>query len=680
MAELDDITAGYQALSANYVDEAGAIAGNTFRNLGNWRDDNIASFVEQVSVPLQGIKRNAASGAIAYHEQVARISDKAFSAPALANLDLSLEALRNGANANQVYGRPFVQMRMALAKGKSFTEALDVGSQTATSFARTEVQLSRRQASLFARRANDNIVGYLRTLSGSENCALCYVASTQRYRKGDLLPIHPACDCGEMPIYGDSDPGQVIDQQLLDKSHEAVGQRFGIDVGGRDPDYRKIMIRDHGEIGPMLTVKGQKFTGPNSLDLVGKKMPTPPPPPPPAERVAKIRDKADRIDGQQIRQDVLKEARTTNLDGGIIKTNRKSVSFIGSGPKANKYLDDVLDVGKDVDDELSRRVKDRIDSSGLTPVDVKAIDARKKVLQQQLDAKNAEIAGVKTKIQDDVLAQARAIPGISDDELLSFRYSADFNRLVNGRLEKQQPLIAKLNNEKALLQDEFFGLQNQLDDVIAPGSKAFDRIMADEATKLIEEIRGNASQFPRISGAKDAVELTEKALSIYPKQWVEALGRTFSRGITTKNVKRGYWLNPDDGTATLAISRRRARIKDQDDGFATAVHEVGHGMEDSVPGLKQMEYTYWQRRAKSDDNKIQGIMSPRSTREFGNRDEWREPYSGRSYGLGVDDNYEIFTTGVESLLTGSGYFGDSTTGQIVDDDFRRFVLGVLIGL
>ena len=103
-------------------------------------------------------------------------------------------------------------------------------------------------------------------------------------------------------------------------------------------------------------------------------------------------------------------------------------------------------------------------------------------------------------------------------------------------------------------------------------------------------------------------------------------------------------------------------------------------MEDAVPGLKQMEYVYWQRRAKSDNNKIIGINSPRSTREFGNRDEWREPYSGRSYGLGANSNYEIFTTGVESLLTGAGYFGDSTKGQIVDDDFRRFILGVLIGL
>jgi len=675
VAALDEITAGYQALSANYVDEAGAIASNTFRNLGKWRDEDIATFVEQVSVPLQGIKRNAASGAIAYHEQIARISKKAFKAPSVADLDLSMSALRNGANVNQVYGRPFVQMRMALAKGESFTDALALGSRTADSFARTEVQLSRRQASLFARKANDNIVGFLRTLSGSENCALCYVASTQRYRKGDLLPIHPACDCGEMPIYGDSDPGQVIDRQLLDKSHEAVGQRFGIDLGGRDPDYRKIMIRDHGEMGPMLTVKGQKFTGPNSLDLVGKKMPKPTPPPPAAERVARIREKADRIDGSQIQGDIRRDF--LDPDNAIIKTNRKSVSFVQASAKANKHLDDVLALGKDVDDELSRRIKDRI--GALPPVDVKALNSQKKVLQQQLEAKNAQIAGVKTKIQDDILAQATST-GVSGDALLSFKYSPEFNKLVNGRLEKQKPLITKLQNEKFALQDEFFAVRDKLDDVIAPGSKAFDRIMADEASKLIEDIRGTTLDFPSVVGPKATVELTEMAMNKYPKQWVEAMGRVFSRGISVKNVKRGYWNNHNDGMATIALSMNPSRIKQQGKGFSTAVHEVGHAMEDAVPGIKQMEYVYWQRRAKSDDNKIIGIHSPRSTREFGNRDEWREPYSGRSYGLGANANYEIFTTGVESLLTGSGYFGDSTRGQIVDDDFRRFILGVLIGL
>jgi hypothetical protein len=678
LVALDDVTEGYLALTARYVEDAGALAGNTFTNLGSWRDEDIERFIEELSVPLTGIKRQTSNAVVAYHEKMAGLAEKAFKAPNLADLDLSTAALRNGANVRDVYTRPFVQMRMALANGDQFTDALKTGSQTATSLARTEVQLSKRKASLFARSANDNIVGYLRTLTGSENCALCYVASTQRYRRGELMPIHPGCDCGEMPIYGDSDPGQVIDQQLLDKSHQAVEDRFGFSSAtGRDAiDYRKIAIKDHGELGPMLTVKGHKFVGPNNLNLIGKAMPKPPALPPVTDRVSKIRERADRIDGATIQADI----RQDFLDpkNPTVRTNRKNVTFVQASDRAEKYLDEVLEVGKDVDDELSRRIKQRIDDLDLPVVDVKAVEAQKNVIKQQIDQKTAEIIGVKETIQEAVLAQA-ASTGVSGQALLSFRYSRDFNRIVENRLEKQQPTIARLTAQKQGLQDEFFALQNQLDDVIAPGSKRFDAIMAEEAANLIAEIRGTSTKAPNLVGPQAMQDLTQKALDLYPAEWVDTFAEQFST-VRVALVKRGSWLNSRDGTARLAISTRKPRIADQDAGFATAVHEVGHGMEDVIPGVKQMEYVYWQRRAKSDNNKIQGIFSPRSTSEFGNKDDWREAYTGKSYGLGANDNYEIFTTGVESLLGGGGHFGDSTKGLTVDEDFRRFILGVLIGL
>ncbi len=684
MAELDDITRGYQALSTNFVDEAGAIAGNTFRNLGSWRDEDIATFIEQVSVPLEGIKRNAASSAIAYHEQVARVTKNAFKAPSVAGLDLSMGALRNGANVNQVYGRPFVQMRMALVKGASFTDALDTGALTATSFARTEVQLSRRQASLFARKANDNIVGYLRTLTGRENCALCYVASTQRYNKGDLLPIHPACDCGEMPIYGDSDPGQIIDQQLLDKSHEAVGQRFGIDAGGREPDYRKIMIRDHGEMGPMLTVRGQKFTGPHSLDLVGKKMPKPKALPPAGERVAKIREKADRIDGTQVQADI--RAEFLDIKNPHVETNRKSVTFIQAGPKAQKYLDDVLEVGKDVDDELSRRLKQRIDSlpDSVKNIDLKSLRDEISLTVQQRREVVAQISGIESKVDNGVRV-ALLQRGATAQQIQTLRYSGSFDKYVERAFQRDKELFDELKKlkrreDKLAFQVDF--LNNQVDKAITPGSKAFDAIMADEAAKLIEEIRGSSSKVPKLSGTgatNAGIQATfPRMLSKYPEKWVDTFVEKFPE-VKVTQARRGRWTN-NGGTPQMLVESKNPRVKGFGSLDSVTVHEIGHGMEDVIPGLKQMEYAYWQRRAKGDGNKIKGIYKPRSTIEFGNFDEWREPYSGKSYGLGANSNYEIFTTGVESLLSGSGYFGDATKGLTVDDDFRQFILGVLIGL
>lgn len=156
------------------------------------------------------------------------------------------------------------------------TDAVSAGGARARILAQTDVQLARRQASLFARRNNDNIVGYIRVLTGAESCGLCYVASTQRYNKNNLNPIHPGCDCGELPIYGDTDPGQVIDQYNLDRVHEAFESRFGVsdpgarnlDIGKfveykdgvRQADFTLISIRDHGELGPVLTRRKENFT------------------------------------------------------------------------------------------------------------------------------------------------------------------------------------------------------------------------------------------------------------------------------------------------------------------------------------------------------------------------------------------------------------------------------------
>ena len=113
-------------------------------------------------------------------------------------------------------------MRYRLSQGKNLQSSLEAGSRRLTTITQTDMQLAKTHTGREARGNNQNIVGYVRVLTGRENCALCFIASTQRYRRGDLLPIHPACDCTEAPLYGDTDPGQVIDEVLLEATHEAV--------------------------------------------------------------------------------------------------------------------------------------------------------------------------------------------------------------------------------------------------------------------------------------------------------------------------------------------------------------------------------------------------------------------------------------------------------------------------
>lgn len=274
MATQQELWDGYSRLSSRLVTGTGSRLATVFSSLGSWREDDYKRFVDYASNAVSGAKTQASRLQTAYYSEMAKTLGARFKAIPASRIDLSTEILRNGVTTAEVYRRPFVEVYTALSKGEQMTDAIAKGARRVQSIASTDVQLARRETGRQNRMANQSIVGYRRVLTGTENCALCYVASTQRYTKSDLLPIHPGCDCGEMPIYGTQDPGQVLDQYNLDKAHEMVQERFGVsDRGARAPiDYRDIKIQEHGELGPLLSIRGQKFTNQGDLK-VGPRLP-----------------------------------------------------------------------------------------------------------------------------------------------------------------------------------------------------------------------------------------------------------------------------------------------------------------------------------------------------------------------------------------------------------------------
>lgn len=102
------------------------------------------------------------------------------------------------------------------------------------------------------------------------------------------------CDCAVEPIYGHEDVGKYVEPMARDENgnltvigdlgdvHQAIADRFGkSDTGARAiPDtvrtsgkytgdpvmYRDaLIVHHHGEIGPVLAVRGAGFVGPNDL-------------------------------------------------------------------------------------------------------------------------------------------------------------------------------------------------------------------------------------------------------------------------------------------------------------------------------------------------------------------------------------------------------------------------------
>lgn len=248
-----------------------SVLGRTSRawaGLGSYRDADVRGFQRTALPVILAGQRQVASLTATYLETLYRDI-----AAETSRVDLDLDdvigrSLRD-VDPEDVYRRPFVETWTALSKGEPLDVATDRGANRLETLVKTDLQLARTHTVRAVTAQQPGVEYTVRELQGEYDCALCMIASTQRYHKKDLAPIHPGCDCLVKTVSADYDPGQVIDEERLERVHELVEDALGdYDRGGRAMDYRKIIIaREHGEIGPVLGYRGQRFTGPDDIHL-----------------------------------------------------------------------------------------------------------------------------------------------------------------------------------------------------------------------------------------------------------------------------------------------------------------------------------------------------------------------------------------------------------------------------
>lgn len=265
-----------------------------------------AKFVAQILPVSLGAQR--AMAAITQAQLAAQVQPPR---PIVISPEAVTGAALRGVSPEEYMQRPFKTVRYELSKGRTLEQALDAGARRARDIVAADLQLAhthtardylaeaerRRQEAVAGGRAlalaagqraratrqepamvfRRRVVGYRRTLSSSPNhCALCLLASTQRYHIENLMPIHPNCGCTVTPIFAGEPDRHVLDPNLARRVHEIVARDLGEsykDPGGgrwygspKDSLYRNIIItNDHGELGPVLGVRGQQFQGPDDL-------------------------------------------------------------------------------------------------------------------------------------------------------------------------------------------------------------------------------------------------------------------------------------------------------------------------------------------------------------------------------------------------------------------------------
>lgn len=229
---------------------------------GSWRDADVDRLVNLILPRVQAGQLTTARLTSAYVASLAKVVDNRTLRAVPVVKDEIL--LARGVDQSVVYRRPAVQMYTALSNGSTLTDAVKQGLNRLSSIVATDMQLSVTHQERRSYKAG----GYeymVRTLTGRENCALCTIASTQRYRVQDLRPIHPGCDCGSRQVSSKFQPPHVLDQKTLDSAYNLL------DTAADDPNLRLknltelITVNEHSEIGPILSWRSQNFTGPTDL-------------------------------------------------------------------------------------------------------------------------------------------------------------------------------------------------------------------------------------------------------------------------------------------------------------------------------------------------------------------------------------------------------------------------------
>lgn len=272
---LQATSSGHQQAVARIRSGVEKVITDRWLAMESWRGPEMDAWKNTIIPIVQAAERQVAQVTNAYLTSMSNIVDGT-NEPAR-RLDLSQvtgEATR-GVDPAIVYSRPESTVNAALARGSSLSVAVSEGLKRALSLSMTDIQLAKTRT--VARQGSGS--WFRRTLNGPKNCAKCVIASTQRYHRGTLMPIHPGCDCGVQEEHT-IDPGQVINRQLLEATHAAVKDFTGdfdpttryVYLDGAKPipmrgnstealDYTDlIVIREHGEYGPTLTWRDDSFT------------------------------------------------------------------------------------------------------------------------------------------------------------------------------------------------------------------------------------------------------------------------------------------------------------------------------------------------------------------------------------------------------------------------------------
>lgn len=344
------------------------------------------------------------------------------------------------------------------------------------------------------------------------------------------------------------------------------------------------------------------------------------------------------------------------------------------GPVAVEHVNAILDAGRALDEELEQRIQARL------AVDPAEVDKARKAVDKAWD-----------KAWDAYMEAFDELPP-------EFASSLDRNQLTDVHKIQLRVKWKAARGLKATDPDPFSEYEAAkkafLEATSELGSNRYNDVVREEALKLLQEVRDMGNGTPlnykasigKVDEKAMALQAMRNAESVYPSAWTDTVSQKYE-SISLLRKSRGY----NSGGNTIALSMKRVQLTGGTPMDDVATHELGHTMEHAIPGLRTTEWIYhWMRSVPGYDPAVTPVRPSKvsiygSSKEVAIADEWRELYSGKFYsknGYRAErDSYEIFTTGIESLMTGSPYFNGRSWDKLselgTDREFRSYILGVL---
>uniref|UniRef100_UPI003F493747 hypothetical protein n=1 Tax=Nonomuraea sp. CA-251285 TaxID=3240002 RepID=UPI003F493747 len=367
----------------------------------------------------------------------------------------------------------------------------------------------------------------------------------------------------------------------------------------------------------------------------------------------------------RVRRSVMAETTFDDLDAGRVPAVEEVEVGVpdeaadgGPGEAAMRHHDIIKAAGRDLDNDLWRRMSDA------------GVDA----LRSDLD----EVRTVHEQPEN-------SFNGIRD-RLARERGYPDWDSLNTMATTGEREVRRKAYTDYSEVWDAARAQRNERQARIDDLTKRISDERRKAAMALLAEVRpdglggaaidyyADASKTPNpMTTRSELVKAMRWAEASYPTRWIELVkertarsGKRWSLG----KVKRGYH---NDWSKELRLSEGRIQTSDGGRFGDVSVHELGHAMEQAVPGLLAAQRAFlWSRTATGP---VGSRTREKKTKIYANLDEWGykddfpEHYTGKDYVRGGKETaFEVFTTGIESLMAGSSY---------LDDDFRQWMLGVL---